>query len=55
MHVPTRPISYGIWYGSFGVNRRIRQRISITLKVIDHAGNRSGSADTATLILGAAR
>ncbi len=55
MHAPTRPISYGIWYGSFGVNRRIRQRISITLKVIDHAGNRNGSADTATLILGAAR
>jgi trypsin len=55
MHVPTRLISSGIWYGSFAVNRRIRQRISITLKVVDEAGNRNGSADTASLILRAAR
>jgi hypothetical protein len=37
------------------VNRRIRQRISITLQVIDEAGNRNGTADTASLILGANR
>jgi hypothetical protein len=55
MHVPTRLISSRIWYGAFSVNRRIRQRISITLQVIDEAGNRNGTADTASLILGANR
>jgi len=51
LHVPTRIISPESWLGSFSVNRRIRQRISVTLKVIDEAGNRNGSADTARLIL----
>ena len=53
--VPTRLISPGIWIGSFSVDRRIRQRISITLKVIDEAGNRNGSAYKETLILPATR
>lgn len=52
---PTKRIAGGAWIGSFAINRRIRQRISLTLKVIDTAGNRNDAADTRTLLLAALR